>query len=211
MKIEHILPADIEKRSMEIIEEELGEIQLPAAEKNIIKRVIHTSADFEYARTLRFSPDAVAKGLAALRQGCTIVTDTNMAYMGISQRGLETLHSTKVCFMADADVARMAKTQGTTRAVACMDKACAICGPLIIAVGNAPTALLRLDELIRAGKIHPDLIIGVPVGFVNVVYAKEIIMQSGVPYIVAKGRKGGSTIVAAICNALIYTLTRKKA
>lgn len=211
MKIEHILPADIEKRSMEIIEEELGEIQLPAAEKNIIKRVIHTSADFEYARTLRFSPDAVTKGLAALRQGCTIVTDTNMAYMGISQRGLETLHSTKVCFMADADVARMAKTQGTTRAVACMDKACAIRGPLIIAVGNAPTALLRLDELIRAGKIHPDLIIGVPVGFVNVVYAKEIIMQSGVPYIVAKGRKGGSTIAAAICNALIYTLTRKKA
>ncbi len=211
MKIEHILPADIEKRSMEIIEEELGAIQLPAAEKNIIKRVIHTSADFEYARTLRFSTDAVAKGLAALQQGCTIVTDTNMAYMGISQRGLETLHSTKVCFMADADVAKIAKAQGTTRAVACMDKACAVRGPLIIAVGNAPTALLRLDELIRAGKIHPDLVIGVPVGFVNVVYAKDIIMQSGVPYIVAKGRKGGSTIAAAICNALIYTLTRKKA
>lgn len=211
MKIEHILPADIEKRSMEIIEDELGEIQLPPTEKQIIKRVIHTSADFEYARTLRFSPDAVERGLAALRQGCTIVTDTNMAYMGISQRGLDTLHSTKVCFMADEDVARMAKEQGTTRAVACMDKACTIDGPLIIAVGNAPTALLRLDELIRAGKIHPDLIIGVPVGFVNVVYAKEIIMQSCVPYIVAKGRKGGSTIAAAICNALIYTLTRKKA
>ncbi len=211
MKIEHILPADIEKRSMEIIEEELGAIQLPTAEKNIIKRVIHTSADFEYARTLRFSTDAVAKGLAALQQGCTIVTDTNMAYMGISQRGLDTLHSTKICFMADEDVAKIAKAQGTTRAVACMDKACAVRGPLIIAVGNAPTALLRLDELIRAGKIHPDLVIGVPVGFVNVVYAKDIIMQSGVPYIVAKGRKGGSTIAAAICNALIYTLTRKKA
>ena len=211
MKIEHILPADIEKRSMEIIEDELGEIQLPPTEKQIIKRVIHTSADFEYARTLRFSPDAVERGLAALRQGCTIVTDTNMAYMGISQRGLDTLHSTKVCFMADEDVARMAKEQGTTRAVACMDKACTIDGPLIIAVGNAPTAWLRLDELIRANKIHPDLIIGVPVGFVNVVYAKDIIMQSGVPYIVAKGRKGGSTIAAAICNALIYTLTRKNA
>ena len=210
MKIEHILPADIEKRSMEIIEDELGEIQLPPTEKQIIKRVIHTSADFEYARTLRFSPDAVERGLAALRQGCTIVTDTNMAYMGISKRGLDTLHSTKVCFMADEDVARMAKEQGTTRAVACMDKACTIDGPLIIAVGNAPTALLRLDELIRANKIHPDLIIGVPVGFVNVVYAKDIIMQSGVPYIVAKGRKGGSNIAAAICNALIYTLTRKK-
>lgn len=209
MKIEHILPADIEKRSMEIIEEELGEIQLPAAEKNIIKRVIHTSADFEYARTLRFSSHAVEKGLAALQQGCTIVTDTNMACMGISKAGLETLHSTKVCFMADADIAAASKAHGTTRAVACMDKACTISGPLIIAVGNAPTALLRLDELIQAGKIQPDLVIGVPVGFVNVVYAKETIMQSGVPYIVAKGRKGGSTIAAAICNALIYTLTRK--
>ena len=209
MKIEHILPADIEKRSMEIIEEELGEIQLPATEKNIIKRVIHTSADFEYARTLRFSSHAVEKGLAALRQGCTIVTDTNMACMGISKAGLETLHSTKVCFMADADIAAASKAHGTTRAVACMDKACTISGPLIIAVGNAPTALLRLDELIQAGKIQPDLVIGVPVGFVNVVYAKETIMQSSVPYIVAKGRKGGSTIAAAICNALIYTLTRK--
>lgn len=208
MKIEHILPMDIEKRSMEIIEDELGEIQLPPEKKAIIKRVIHTTADFDYARNLRFSPDAVESGLNALRQGCTIVTDTNMARMGISEPGLKKLGCTKVCFMADPEVANRAKAAGTTRATASMDRAAEIKGPLIIACGNAPTALLRLQELIAAGKIHPDLIIGVPVGFVNVVYAKEQIMQAGVPYIVAKGRKGGSNVAAAICNALIYMLTR---
>lgn len=208
MKIEHILPQDIEARSMAIIEEELGEIQLPEDKKNIIKRVIHTTADFEFARTMRFSDDAVEKGLAALKAGCTIITDTNMALMGISQVSLTKLGCQKMCFMADADVAKMANENGTTRAVASMDKACTVKGPVIIAVGNAPTALLRLDELIRARKISPALVIGVPVGFVNVVYAKETIMQSGCPYIVATGRKGGSTIAAAICNALLYSLTR---
>lgn len=209
MKLEHILPKDIEARSMSIIEEELGEIQLDPEKKDIIKRVIHTSADFDYARTLRFSDDAVEKGLAALTKGCTIVTDTNMAYMGVSQMALDKLGCHKACFMADPDVAAMAKDNGTTRAVACMDKASTIEGPVIIAVGNAPTALLRLDELIKVGKIAPALIIGVPVGFVNVVYAKEVIMKSGAPYIVAKGRKGGSNVAAAICNALLYRLTRK--
>ena len=195
MKIEHILPADIERRSMEIIEDELGDIILPPDEKDIIKRVVHTSADFDYVRNLRFSPDAVAQALSALKAGCTIVTDTNMACMGISQPGLEKLGCRKVCFMADADVAAAAKAATLT-------------GPVIVAVGNAPTALLRLRELIDAGKMKPALIIGVPVGFVNVVYAKEVIMGAGIPYIVAKGRKGGSTIAAAICNALIYRLTR---
>lgn len=208
MKIEHILPQDIEQRSMEIIEAELGEIQLPVDKKAIIKRVIHTTADFDYARNLRFSDDAIASGLKALKAGCTIVTDTNMARMGISEAGLKKLGGTKVCFMADPDVAKKAKENGTTRAVASMDRAAEITGPLIIACGNAPTALLRLKELIEAKKIRPDLIIGVPVGFVNVVYAKGAIMQAGVPYIVAKGRKGGSNVAAAICNALIYQLTR---
>lgn len=208
MKIEHILPADIERRSMEIIEEELGEICLPPMEKDVIKRVIHTSADFEYARTLRFSDAAVERGLAALRQGCTIVTDTNMACTGISQAALDKLGCRKVCFMADADVAVEAKAKGTTRAVACMDKACRLEGPVIIAVGNAPTALIRLHELMEQGKIRPELVIAVPVGFVNVVYAKELIMAGRAPYIAAKGRKGGSNIAAAICNALLYKLTR---
>lgn len=208
MKIEHILPADIERRSMEIIEEELGEICLPPMEKDVIKRVIHTSADFEYARTLRFSDAAVEWGLAALRQGCTIVTDTNMACTGISQAALDKLGCRKVCFMADADVAAEAKAKGTTRAAACMDKACRLEGPVIIAVGNAPTALIRLHELMEQGKIRPELVIAVPVGFVNVVYAKELIMAGRAPYIAAKGRKGGSNIAAAICNALLYKLTR---
>ena len=208
MKIEHILPADIERRSMEIIEEELGEICLPPMEKDVIKRVIHTSADFEYARTLRFSDAAVERGLAALRQGCTIVTDTNMACTGVSQAALDKLGCRKVCFMADADVAAEAKAKGTTRAAACMDKACRLEGPVIIAVGNAPTAPIRLHELMEQGKIRPELVIAVPVGFVNVVYAKELIMAGRAPYIAAKGRKGGSNIAAAICNALLYKLTR---
>lgn len=208
MKIEHILPADIERRSMEIIEEELGEICLPPMEKDVIKRVIHTSADFDYARTLRFSDAAVERGLAALRQGCTIVTDTNMACTGISQAALDKLGCRKVCFMADADVATEAKAKGTTRAAACMDKACRLEGPVIIAVGNAPTALIRLHELMEQGDIRPELVIAVPVGFVNVVYAKELIMAGRAPYIAAKGRKGGSNVAAAICNALLYKLTR---
>ena len=208
MKSEHILPADIERRSMEIIEEELGEICLPPMEKDVIKRVIHTSADFDYARTLRFSDAAVERGLAALRQGCTIVTDTNMACTGISQAALDKLGCRKVCFMADADVAAKAKAKGTTRAAACMDKACRLEGPVIIAVGNAPTALIRLHELMEQGDIRPELVIAVPVGFVNVVYAKELIMAGRAPYIAAKGRKGGSNVAAAICNALLYKLTR---
>lgn len=209
MKVEHILPADIERRSMEIIEEELGDIILPPDEKDIIKRVVHTTADFDYVRNLRFSPSAVQRGLEALKRGCTIVTDTNMACMGISAPGLNKLGAGKVCYMADSDVAQAAREQGTTRAQASMDKAAKLTGPLIIAVGNAPTALLRLKELIESGRINPDLIIAVPVGFVNVVYAKEEIMKAGVPYITALGRKGGSNVAAAICNALIYTLTRQ--
>lgn len=209
MKVEHILPADIERRSMEIIEEELGDIILPPDEKDIIKRVVHTTADFDYVRNLRFSPSAVRRGLEALKRGCMIVTDTNMACMGISAPGLNKLGAGKVCYMADSDVAQAAREQGTTRAQASMDKAAKLTGPLIIAVGNAPTALLRLKELIEARRIDPDLIIAVPVGFVNVVYAKEEIMKAGVPYITALGRKGGSNVAAAICNALIYTLTRQ--
>ena len=207
MKIEHIAPADIEKRSMEIIDQELGNITLPEDKRDIIKRVIHTTADFEFARTMRFSDDAVARGLDALKRGATILTDTNMACTGISAVSLKKLGGQKVCYMADPEIAAIAKKNGSTRATASMDKACDIEGPLIIAIGNAPTALLRLAELIEADKIHPDLVIGVPVGFVNVIASKEAIMKCHVPFIVATGRKGGSAIAAAICNALIYRLT----
>lgn len=208
MKLQNVLPNDIEKRSMEIIAEELGEVKLDEEKLSIIKRVIHTSADFDYVRTLHFSEDAVQKALEALKNGATIVTDTNMAKAGINKAGMDKLGCKAVCYMADPDVAAQAKIEGSTRAAACMEKACLIEGPVIIAIGNAPTALVRLDELIKEGKIKPELVIGVPVGFVNVVEAKEIIMQAGIPYIVARGRKGGSNVAAAICNALIYKLTR---
>ena len=209
MELQNVLPADIEKRSMEIIGEELGQIHIDEEKLDIVKRVIHTSADFDYARTLLFSEGVVAKALEALRKGATIVTDTNMACTGINKMGLKKLGAKAVCFMADADVANRAKEAGSTRAAACMEKACEIEGLVIIAVGNAPTALVRLDELVKEGKIKPELVIGVPVGFVNVVESKEIIMQTGVPYIVARGRKGGSNVAAAICNALIYKLVER--
>ena len=209
MELKEVLPMDIEKRSMEIIGEELGEVQLDSDKASIVKRVIHTSADFDYARNLRFSEGVVAQALAVLQQGATIVTDTKMACIGINKQGLRKLGGQTVCFMDDPEVAAHAKAVGSTRAAACMEKAAALPGLLIIAIGNAPTALVKLDELVRAGKIKPALVIGVPVGFVNVVEAKELIMQTGIPYIVAVGRKGGSNVAAAICNALIYKLTRK--
>ncbi|EFQ03993.1 precorrin-8X methylmutase [Megasphaera micronuciformis] len=208
MDIEHVLPQDIEKRSMQIIEEELGEVRLDPDKKDIIKRVIHTSADFEYAHKLRFSDNAVESALNAIRHGCTILTDTNMARTGINTGALKKTGGAKICYMADEEVAEKAKANGTTRATASMDKACDIKGPLIVAVGNAPTALFRLADLIDEGKIAPDLVIGVPVGFVNVIQAKERIMTCKVPYIVAAGRKGGSNVAAAIFNALLYKVIR---
>ena len=208
MEFEHVKPMDIEKRSMEIIGQELAEkgITLPADKAHIIKRVIHTTADFEYADTLTFSEHAVEKAKEALRAGATIVTDTKMALSGINKKSLQLAGGEAHCFISDEDIAQAAKEQGTTRASVCVDKAARLGRPLIYAVGNAPTALIRLYELIRKGTFRPELIIGVPVGFVNVVQSKELIMQTDVPYIVAKGRKGGSNVAAAICNALLYQL-----
>ncbi len=209
LKFEHVLPADIEKRSFEIIGQELKEmgIVLPKEEAPITMRCIHTSADFDYAKNLIFSKGAVDKAREALRKGASILTDTNMGKSGINKKRLESYGGRLHCFMSDEDVARRAKENGTTRAVASMEKACQLKEPLIIAIGNAPTALIRLYELIEEGRIHPELIIGVPVGFVNVEPAKELIMsQDEIPYIVAKGRKGGSNIAACICNALLYGL-----
>lgn len=208
IELEQVTPMEIERRSFEIIESELPHPLDPQLAP-IIKRVIHTSADFEYADTLCFSPDVVNKALAAIRSGACIVTDTNMGKAGINKKALAKHGGEVFCFMADEDVAAMAKANGTTRAVASMDKAAALGRPLIFAIGNAPTALIRLYELIEAGKLRPELIIGVPVGFVNVVQSKELIMTADVPYIVARGRKGGSNVAAAICNALLYMLGRE--
>ncbi len=204
-ELERVLPAEIEKRSFEIIESELPHPLDPRLAP-IIKRVIHTTADFEYATSLCFSEGAVERAHRAIRSGACIVTDTNMAKAGVNQAVLKTYGGEVFCFMADRDIARAAKENGTTRAVASMEQACTLERDLIFAVGNAPTALVRLYELICEGRISPKLVIGVPVGFVNVVQAKELIMESGVPYIVARGRKGGSNVAAAICNALLYMM-----
>ncbi len=209
LEMEHVLPQDIERRSMEIIAQELGDRRLDDANADVIKRVIHTTADFDYADTLCFSPSAVEKARAALQRGADIVTDTQMAKAGINKQRLGNLGGQVHCFMSDEDVAKAAKEQGTTRAVASMDKALSLQKPLIFAIGNAPTALIRLYEHIQEERIRPELVIGVPVGFVNVVYAKELIMQADVPFIVARGRKGGSNVAAAIVNALLYGMGKR--
>ena len=206
-ELEKVLPMEIEKRSFEIIESELPHPIDPALAP-IIKRVIHTSADFDYADNLCFSADVVAKAHEAIKNGACIVTDTQMAKAGINKKNLARYGGEVYCFIADEDVAKAAKEQGTTRSAASMDKAAALGKPLIFAIGNAPTALVRICELIDEGKLKPELVIGVPVGFVNVVQSKEMIMQRSVPYIVARGRKGGSNVAACIVNALLYMLGR---
>ena len=205
-KLQKVLPEEIEKRSFEIITKELGDAELDPVNAPVIKRVIHTTADFEYLHNLCFSERAVEKMKAAIREGISIVTDTQMARSGINKRQLERYGGQVYCFMSDEDVAKSAGENGSTRAVASMDKAANLSEDVIFAVGNAPTALVRLYELIEEGRIHPRGIIGVPVGFVNVVEAKEMIMQTNCPFIVARGRKGGSNVAAAICNALLYEL-----
>ena len=210
MTPQHHLPADIERTSISIITRELDELGLtpPPETAAVVKRVIHTTADFDYAKNLRFTTGAVQAAVRALQRGAVIVTDTNMALAGISRPGLAKLGCEAVCYMADPAVAEAAKQAGTTRAVAAMHRAAREHPGAILAVGNAPTALLTIAEEIEAG-LRPALVIGVPVGFVNVVESKETLFavceQHGVPAIAAMGRKGGSNVAAAICNALIYS------
>ena len=205
---ENIKPMDIEKRSFAIITELLGDTQLDPENELVIKRVIHTTADFDYVENLVFSPHAVGKGIAALREGCDIVTDTQMAKAGINKTILGRLGGEVHCFMSDPDVAAEAKERGVTRAIVSMERAAQLSKPCVFAIGNAPTALISLHELMEAGKLDPALIIGVPVGFVNVVESKELFLDSTVPHIIARGRKGGSNVAAAICNAMLYQIMR---
>lgn len=200
-------PMEIEKQSMEIIEKGLP-AGIPQENKAVVKRVIHCTADFDYASNLAFSQGAVQKAFSALRNGCTIVTDTQMALSGINKAAAAKLGCKLLCFMSDPEVAKEAEEKGCTRAAVSMEKAAALDSPLLFAIGNAPTALLKLRELIDAKAVYPLLVIGVPVGFVNVIESKEAIMETDVPYIIAKGRKGGSNVAAAIVNALMYQITR---
>ena len=208
--IEFVLPGEIEKRSFEIISEELEkrQIVLPKEQEPVTKRVIHTSADFDYAETMCYSDHAVEIAKELILKGADIVTDTNMALAGINKKILASFGGEAHCFMADLDVAQLAIERQVTRATISMEKAAAIEKPVIFAVGNAPTALIELHKMITEGRYQPAFIIGVPVGFVNVVPAKELIMETEVPYIINRGRKGGSNVAAAICNAILYQLRR---
>ena len=207
----HKLPGDIERTSLAIIAEELAQRGLtpPPENEAVVRRVVHATADFEYAENLRFTPEAVRRGAEALAAGAVIVTDTNMALAGVSKPALAKLGGAAFCYMADPAVAVAAKEAGTTRAVAAMKYAARQHPGAVFAVGNAPTALFALCDAMEAGDFRPALIIGVPVGFVNVVESKERLMslceKLGVPAIAAMGRKGGSSVAAAVCNALLYT------
>ena len=208
MAFEIVTPREIEQKSMETITKELNGRTWPEPEFSVIKRCIHTSADFDYADNLCFSPDACRIGIEAIKNGADIVTDTKMAMSGINKNKLSTFGGQVHCYISDPDVIEEAKARGCTRSVVSMERGAQIQKPVIFVVGNAPTALIELDRLIKEGKVKPALIVGVPVGFVNVVESKELIMEAGVPYIVARGRKGGSNIGAAIINALLYTMGR---
>ena len=201
----YIQPREIETRSFQIISEELGPLALSPAEQLVVKRVIHTTADFDYARTLCFTPHAVEQGIAALAAGATVVTDTTMVAAGINKRVLGSFGGEVRTFIGDADVAEEARARGVTRSAIAMDRAAQLEGPVVFAIGNAPTAMARLARLVSDGAlVNPALVIGVPVGFVNVVESKELMMAAPVESIVAAGRKGGSNVAAAIVNALLY-------
>ncbi|MBR6242729.1 MAG: precorrin-8X methylmutase [Ruminococcus sp.] len=209
MNLEYVLPEDIEKRSFEMIAEEI-EIYVPEDIRPVVFRAIHTTADFDYAYNLYFSENSIETVLEALESGAVIVTDTNMAKTGINKAALARHGVECMCFMADEDVAAAAKKNGTTRASASVDKAAKLEKPVVFVSGNAPTSLIRLCELMEQGSFTPAFVIAAPVGFVNVVQSKEMIISSGIPCIAARGRKGGSNVAAAICNALLYMLDNKK-
>ena len=197
-------PEEIERASMAIIGREMGDWAGPAENLPVLKRVIHTTADFDFVRNLLFSPNAVRLGREALRRGVTVVTDTAMAAAGIGKPAAARWGVSVVCRMADPDVRDEALRRGVTRAVVIMERAAAETPDAIFAIGNAPTALIRLCELVREGAARPSLVVGVPVGFVNVVESKEMLAATDVPYIAAMGRKGGSPVASAVVNALLY-------
>ncbi len=212
LNIEKVKPMDIEKRSFEIIESELNlrGIVLPKDQEMITKRVIHTTADFDYVNTLKYSKSAIKIAKDLLSNGADIVTDTNMGLSGVNKKVLASLGGSAHCFMAHEDVAIEAKKRGVTRAYVSMERASKLNKPVIFAIGNAPTALISLYELMNNEGFKPAFIIGVPVGFVNVTAAKELFLDTDIPYIINVGRKGGSNVAAAICNALLYELRKDR-
>lgn len=219
--IENVDPSGIEKRSFEIIESELsgidvvinGNVKVDADTDpciySIIKRCIHTTADFDFSNTMRYSKNAVEKLQSLIREGASIVTDTNMALAGINKKILSAYGCRYFCFMSDEGVIAEAAKRHVTRAQVSMERAMQLSGPVIFVVGNAPTALITLKEHYDRGQYVPAFVVGVPVGFVNVIPAKQMIIDTDIPYIVNSGRKGGSTVAAAIVNACLYEMTKE--
>ncbi len=197
-------PDEIEAESFQIIDSEAGEHGWPQAEWQVVRRAIHTSADFEYARSMVLSDGVIEMAVAALKSGAGIVTDTNMALSGISKSRLEPFGCTVACHVADPDVAELAQRESITRSIAAMRKAVADPANRIFVIGNAPTALFELLRLMREGQVEPALIIGLPVGFVGAEESKNALAAGGhnVPFITNIGRKGGSNVAAAVVNAL---------
>lgn len=209
MKIDK--PMDIEKESFRMITEELSQMgrSIPPEYENVVKRVIHTTADFSYLDSLYFSTDVMRQAKEALLHGARIVTDTNMAKSGIHTASIKRLHSEVLCYMAEEDVAAEASKRQVTRAQVSMERTALMNERFIYVIGNAPTALARIVELSQEKKLSPLLVIGAPVGFVNVVEAKELLIASKLPCIVTRGRKGGSNVAAAILNAILYEITER--
>lgn len=200
----HLRPEQIEAESFRIIDSEVGEHPWPPREWQVVRRAIHTSADFDYARTMAFSPDALERGIAALRRGRGLVTDTTMALAGINKRLLERFGIATSCFVADPDVAAQAADEGITRSIAAMRKAASDPANGVFVIGNAPTALFELLRLVREEGLRPDLVVGLPVGFVGAEESKEeLIREASIPYISNRGRKGGSNVAAAVVNAML--------
>jgi precorrin-8X/cobalt-precorrin-8 methylmutase len=202
-------PQEIEDLSFKIIEEEAGNHPFTRDEWPIVRRMIHTSADFEYIKTVRFHPKAIQAGIKAIKSGCRIFTDTHMAKVGIRKKEIQAFGGEVNCLITDENVAKKAQAEGTTRALAAVDMVGDRINSGIYVVGNAPTALLRLIEVIREKKASPALIIGLPVGFVNAAESKDALITLDFPYITNKGRKGGSNIAASVVNALAIMATEK--
>jgi precorrin-8X/cobalt-precorrin-8 methylmutase len=196
-------PEDIEAKSFSIIDAEAGDHGLPPDQWAVVRRMVHTSADFDYIRSVRFHPKAIGAGIGAIRSGRAIVTDTQMAMAGIRVRDVQRFGGAVRCLIAEPTVHRAAESNGTTRALAAVDAAVPEMAGGIYVVGNAPTALLRLIELVKKGEAAPALVVGLPVGFVNAAESKADLARTDVPYITNEGRKGGSNLAAAVVNALL--------
>ncbi len=206
-----MLPHDIETKSFTIIDREAGAHGFSAARWAVVRRMIHTTADFDYLKSVRFSSGAVRQAVAALQNGAPVITDTNMVRVGVRRERVEELGGEMACFINDSRVVARAAAQKTTKARVAVDLAAEQYAGGIYAIGNAPTALLRLLEIVAEGRAKPDLIIGLPVGFVNAAESKELLCSSSAPFISNVGRKGGSNLAAAVVNALLILATGREA